>query len=48
MKRLDYVRDMRVLRFEAAGHNHRFIMEDDEIIVRGVVTRSARQHGIEP
>lgn len=48
VKRLDYVRGMPVLRSEAAGHNHRFIMEGDEFTVWGVVTHSLRQHGIEP
>ena len=48
VKRLDYVHGIPVLRSEAAGHNHRFIMEGDEFTVCGVVTHSVRQHGIEP
>lgn len=48
VERLDYVHGIPVLRSEAAGHNHRFIMEGDEFTVCGVVTHSVRHHGIEP
>lgn len=45
-KRLDYVSGMPVLRSQAKGYQHRYILESDRFEVWGVVTHSLKHHGV--